>query len=104
LSFLSSSKSLNLAHLAAILPRSFLRATIRAGRDDGSEAVSICSTGLGHMKPLTVSVKRGRELLDIGNTKIWEMINDGRLKTIKLDRKRLIVYSSLEKLIEAEAA
>jgi hypothetical protein len=66
--------------------------------------VSICSTGLGHQKPLTVSVKRGRELLDIGNTKIWEMINDGRLKTIKLDRKRLIVYSSLEALIETAAA
>jgi excisionase family DNA binding protein len=66
--------------------------------------VSICSTGLDRQKPLAVSVKRGRELLDIGNTKIWEMINDGQLKSIKLGGKRLIIYSSIESLIGTEAA
>jgi hypothetical protein len=63
--------------------------------------VSLCSTELGDQR-LTVSVKRAREILDIGNTKIWEMIGDGRLKTIKLDGKRLVIYASIRKIIEPE--
>jgi excisionase family DNA binding protein len=65
---------------------------------------SIASTDLGRQKPLTVSVRRAGQLLDIGKTKIFELINDGRLKTMKLDRKRLIFYSSIEALIESETA
>jgi excisionase family DNA binding protein len=65
---------------------------------------SITSTGLGDQKPLTVSVRRARQLLDVGKTKIFEMIEDGRLKSLKIDRKRLIIYSSIEALIESKAA
>jgi excisionase family DNA binding protein len=64
--------------------------------------MSITSTG--YQKPLTVSVRRAQELLDLGKTKVWEMINDGRLKSVKVDRKRLILYSSIEALMESEAA
>jgi excisionase family DNA binding protein len=49
---------------------------------------------------LAVSVKTARTMLDIGNTKLWELIGNGQLKTIKIGRKRLIVYSSLVALIE----
>lgn len=51
-------------------------------------------------KRLAVSVKTARTMLDIGNTKIWELIKDGRLQTIKIGRKRLVVYSSLLALVE----
>lgn len=65
---------------------------------------SVTSTGLGHQKPLMVSVRRAGQLLDLGKTKIFELIDDGRLKSVKLDRKRLIFYSSIEALIESKAA
>lgn len=51
------------------------------------------------MKPLAVSVKTGRALIGVGHTKIWELIKDGRLETFRIGRKRLIVYASLEKLV-----
>jgi hypothetical protein len=53
------------------------------------------------MKPLAVSVKTARLLLDIGNTKMWELIKDSRVETISIGRKRLVTYDSLEKLIRA---
>jgi excisionase family DNA binding protein len=73
----------------------------RTGSPRRSQHMS--STGLDQ-KPLTVSVRRARQLLDVGKTKIFEMIDDGRLRTIKIDRKRLIIYSSIEALIESKAA
>ena len=52
------------------------------------------------MKPLAVSVKTARLLLEIGNTKMWELIKDGRIKTVSIDRRRLVIYDSLESLIK----
>jgi len=55
-------------------------------------------------KPLAVSVKTMCRLLEIGNTKAWELIASGRVRTFNLGRKRLIVFASLEELIaEADA-
>jgi excisionase family DNA binding protein len=67
--------------------------------------MSIPSTGFSRdtNTPLTVSVKKARQLLDLGNTKIWELIRDGQLKTITVGRKRLVIYSSLEALISDAA-
>jgi hypothetical protein len=56
------------------------------------------------MKPLTVSVKTARALLDLGNTKMWELIKDGRVDTVSFGRKRLVVYESLEKLLKPTKA
>ena len=50
------------------------------------------------LKPLTVSVKTARQLLDIGNSKICELISEGKLRTVSVGRKRLVIYSSLEEL------
>jgi hypothetical protein len=62
--------------------------------DDRTTNVSASS-----MKPLSVPVKTARELLGIGNTKMWELIKEQRVQTITLGRRRLVVYASLEKLI-----
>jgi hypothetical protein len=56
------------------------------------------------VKPLAVSVKTARQLLGIGNTKMWELIKDGRVQTVPLGRKRLVIYKSLENLIETSQA
>ncbi len=51
--------------------------------------------------PLTVSVRRACALLDVGATTLWAMIKNGEVATIKIGRKRLIIYSSLEKLVSS---
>jgi hypothetical protein len=51
-------------------------------------------------KPLTVSVKRARELIDVSHTTIWKLIGEKRLDTIQLGSKRLVIFSSIERLID----
>jgi excisionase family DNA binding protein len=51
------------------------------------------------IEPLAVSVKKARALIDVGHTKLWELIKDGHLKTIRIGRKRLVIYESLKKLV-----
>ena len=43
-----------------------------------------------------VTVKAARSLTGLGNTKIYELIGEERLKSITVGRRRLIVYSSIE--------
>ena len=76
-----------------------------------SEAMSICSTAIsdearGGMRPLAVPVKIACKLVGIGNTTMWALIKAGRVKTVSIGRRRLVIYSSLESLLtpEAEAA
>jgi excisionase family DNA binding protein len=52
------------------------------------------------MKPLAVSVKTACKLLEIGSTKMWELIKEGRVRTTVLGRKRLVIYGSLEQLLK----
>jgi hypothetical protein len=56
------------------------------------------------LKPLTVSVKTARQLLDIGNSKMWELIAEGQVQTISIGRKRLVLYHSLEALVRSGCA
>jgi excisionase family DNA binding protein len=73
--------------------------------------VSVSSARLGNsefdggspLKPLAVSVKTARQLLDIGNSKMWELISEGRVETVRLGRKRLVLYHSLEALLNSAA-
>jgi len=52
-------------------------------------------------KPITVTVNDGLGLTGLGRTKFYELINDGQIKTIKVGKRRLVVYSSLEELANA---
>jgi excisionase family DNA binding protein len=63
-------------------------------------------TALQGEKPLAVPVKRACKLMGVGNTTMWGLIKTGRVKTVRIGRRRLIVYASLESLLafEAEAA
>lgn len=70
--------------------------------------MSIPSTGASNDpgefgKPLAVSVKDACRILGVGNTTMWALIGDGRVKTMSIGRKRLVIYSSLESLIASEA-
>jgi excisionase family DNA binding protein len=51
-------------------------------------------------KPICVSPKEASRLTGIGLTRLYELLNDKTLKSIKLGRKRLVSYASLEALAE----
>jgi hypothetical protein len=50
-------------------------------------------------KPLAVSVKLACKLIGVGNTKMWELIKAGRVNTVSIGRRRLVLYASLESLL-----
>ena len=51
------------------------------------------------LKPLTVSVKTAQQIIGVGNTTMYELIGDGRVESIKMGNKRLILFASLERLV-----
>jgi len=55
-------------------------------------------------KPITVTVQATRGLLGLGNTSIWKLIAEGRLRTVRIGKRRLILYESIEELIASAAA
>ena len=70
--------------------------------------MSICSTAISNdtwegMKPLAVPVRIACKLVGVGNTTMWALIKAGRVKTINIGRRRLVIYASLE-LLMSEAA
>lgn len=55
------------------------------------------------MEPLTVTVATARAALGIGTTKIYELIGEGQLLTVKLGRRTLIRTDSIHALVEKHA-
>jgi excisionase family DNA binding protein len=53
--------------------------------------------------PLAVPVKVACRLVGVGNTTMWALIKAGRVKTVSIGRRRLVIYSSLESLLTTEA-
>lgn len=56
------------------------------------------------MEPLTITVASARSALGIGTTKIYELINEGQLKTVKLGRRTLVRTDSIHALVERLAS
>lgn len=54
-------------------------------------------------RPLAVRVSDATHLTGIGKTKLFELIADGTLETTSIGRRRLILYRSLQQLIEGPA-
>jgi excisionase family DNA binding protein len=55
-------------------------------------------------KPITVTVANAIALSGIQRTKLYELINQGKIKTITIGRRRLVIYSSLEELADTHKA
>jgi excisionase family DNA binding protein len=72
--------------------------------------MSQCSTAspafndLPGIKPLAVTVADACRITGLGNTTIYALIREGKLRTFKAGRRRLVVYASLEALVSPEAA
>jgi excisionase family DNA binding protein len=50
--------------------------------------------------PVLVTVKQARALTGLGNTKLYELIGEKRLKSIMVGRRRLVVLASIHDLIK----
>ncbi|MFN4357012.1 helix-turn-helix domain-containing protein [Sphingopyxis alaskensis] len=52
------------------------------------------------MQSFTTSISQAAKALGLGRTSIYALINEGRLDTIKIGRRRLIKVESIRALIE----
>jgi excisionase family DNA binding protein len=52
--------------------------------------------------PLAVSPRRAAEYLGVGHDAIYQLLNQGRLRSVKLGRRRLIPLSELERFLSDE--
>ena len=50
-------------------------------------------------EPLAVPVKTGCRLGGFGVTTAYKLIEEGKLETVKIGRRRLIIYASLKNLL-----
>ena len=51
-------------------------------------------------EPLLVTVQEARKLIGIGTTKLYELINEGRLEVVKIGRRTMVRFESLKRLAE----
>lgn len=52
----------------------------------------------GGVEPLVVSVKTAAQMLELGQSTIWLMLADGRLKGTLIGRSRRIYLSSIKQV------
>ena len=52
------------------------------------------------ISPLALSVNEACEASRLGRTRIYELLNAGQLKSVKLGKRRLIHADSLHRLIQ----
>ena len=77
---------------------------LAGGAHDEILAMSVCHTSFSgdeqkRIKPLAVTVKTACQLVGVGNTTMWALIKAGRVKTVCIGRRRLVIYASLEALV-----
>ncbi len=53
------------------------------------------------LKPITVTVVTALAVTGLGRTKFYELVKAGRIRTIPIGRRTLVVYASLEELTTA---
>lgn len=56
------------------------------------------------VNPLAVSPRRAATYLGVGHDAIYQLLNQGRLRSVKLGRRRLIPLSELERFLAEELA
>jgi excisionase family DNA binding protein len=51
------------------------------------------------MEPIATSINGAAKALSLGRTKIYELINAGKLDTVKLGRRTLVKTASIRRLV-----
>ena len=55
------------------------------------------------LKPITVTVPTALAVTGLGRTKFYELVKEGRIRTVAIGRRTLVIFADLEKLAEAGA-
>jgi excisionase family DNA binding protein len=55
------------------------------------------------MQKFSISIEETVRALSLGRTSVYSLINDGKLDTIKIGRRRLVKVESIRRLLEAQA-
>lgn len=55
------------------------------------------------LKPITVTVSTALAITGLGRTKFYELVKNGRIRTVAIGRRTLVTFADLEKLAEAPA-
>jgi hypothetical protein len=50
-------------------------------------------------KPIAVTIPMTRKISGLGNTTVWKLIAEKKLATVKVGRRKLVIYESLERLL-----
>jgi len=58
--------------------------------------------GLPDDGQMAYSVKSAAKVLDLGVLKVWELVSDGRLKSIKIDGSRRIERAALLEFLQEQ--
>lgn len=53
--------------------------------------------------PLAISIADTCEQLGLGRTKVYKLIQDNQLKSVKLGGRRLVITSSIEELLASSS-
>jgi excisionase family DNA binding protein len=65
----------------------------------GLQLAHIRHKGAPLCDPLTVTVAEARRLTGLGLTSLWELIAKKKLESVRVGRRRLIVFESLRRLL-----
>ena len=66
---------------------------------NGLKAESLGDTDPNAASPICVRVSRAMAMLDIGKTKLYELVSTGDLEAIRIGRRTLILWASIDTLI-----
>jgi excisionase family DNA binding protein len=63
------------------------------------ERASACRS----LDPITVTIAEARRLSGLSNTTVYKLIGEGRLRTVKVGTRTLVVYATLRTLLTPTA-
>ena len=55
------------------------------------------------MEPLLISINETAKALNLGRTSIYALINEGKLDSRKMGRRRLVTTESVKRLVNKQA-
>jgi excisionase family DNA binding protein len=72
--------------------------------EDIAEKPATRSSRRSQPKPIAVPVQEACQIGGFGVTTAYELIKQGKLKTVAIGRRRLVIYSSLEELFQQDTS
>ena len=51
-------------------------------------------------RPILVSTATAKQIIDVGNTKFWQLVKSKKIEMVDVEGRRMVVFASLEKLAE----